>query len=78
MLRSGHVCFLRRINGARIAVPYGDASRIEERRIHEMGREAKKGAPVFPMEEPWWQKIYHMPLYRWRSNGGHPWSSIGT
>ena len=39
---------------------------IEERRIHEMGREAKKGrAWYFRWKNRMWQKIYHMPLYHW-------------
>ena len=39
---------------------------IEERRIHAMGREAKKGrAWYFRWKNRMWQKIYHMPLYRW-------------
>jgi glycosyltransferase involved in cell wall biosynthesis len=39
---------------------------IEERRIHTMGREAKKGrAWHFHWKNRMWQKMYHMPLYRW-------------
>jgi glycosyltransferase involved in cell wall biosynthesis len=37
---------------------------IEERRIHAMGREAKKGrAWHFRWKNRLWQTIYHMPLY---------------
>jgi glycosyltransferase involved in cell wall biosynthesis len=39
---------------------------IEERRIHAMGREAKKGrAWYFRWKNRMWEKIYHLPLYRW-------------
>jgi glycosyltransferase involved in cell wall biosynthesis len=39
---------------------------IEERRIHTMSREAKKGrACYFRWKNRMWQKVYHMPLYRW-------------
>jgi glycosyltransferase involved in cell wall biosynthesis len=39
---------------------------IEERRMHEMGREAKRGrAWYFRWKNRMWQRIYHMPLYRW-------------
>jgi glycosyltransferase involved in cell wall biosynthesis len=39
---------------------------IEERRNHAMAREAKKGrAWYFRWNNRVWQKIYHMPLYRW-------------
>ena len=39
---------------------------IEERRIHAMGREAKKGrAWYFRWKNRMWERIYHMPLYRW-------------
>jgi glycosyltransferase involved in cell wall biosynthesis len=39
---------------------------IEERRIYTMGREAKKGcAWHFRWKNRLWQRIYHMPLYRW-------------
>jgi glycosyltransferase involved in cell wall biosynthesis len=39
---------------------------IEERRIHEMRREAKKGrAWYFRWKNRVWQRVYHMPLYRW-------------
>lgn len=39
---------------------------IEERRIHEMGREAKKGrAWYFRWKNQMWERIYHLPLYRW-------------
>jgi glycosyltransferase involved in cell wall biosynthesis len=39
---------------------------IEERRVHAMGREAKKGrAWYFRWKNRAWQRIYHMPLYRW-------------
>lgn len=38
---------------------------IEERRIHAMSREAKKGrAWYFRWKNRVWQRIYHMPLYR--------------
>jgi glycosyltransferase involved in cell wall biosynthesis len=38
---------------------------IEERRIHAMGREAKKGrAWYFRWKNRVWERIYHMPLYR--------------
>lgn len=38
---------------------------IEERRIHAMGREARKGrAWYFRWKNRVWQRIYHMPLYR--------------
>jgi len=38
---------------------------IEERRIHTMGREAKKGrAWYFRWKNRVWQRLYHMPLYR--------------
>jgi glycosyltransferase involved in cell wall biosynthesis len=38
---------------------------IEERRIHAMTREAKKGrAWYFRWKNRVWQKIYHMTLYR--------------
>src|ERR1700739_1077676 len=37
---------------------------IEERRIHTMGREAKKGrAWYFRWKNRVWQSVYHMPLY---------------
>ena len=39
---------------------------IEERRVHTMGREAKKGrAWHFRWKNRQWEKIYHLPLYRW-------------
>jgi glycosyltransferase involved in cell wall biosynthesis len=39
---------------------------IEERRIYTMAREAKKGrAWYFRWKNRVWQRIYHMPLYRW-------------
>ena len=39
---------------------------IEERRIQAMGREAKKGrAWYFRWKNRMWEKIYHLPLYRW-------------
>jgi len=39
---------------------------IEERRIYTMTREAKKGrAWYFRWKNRVWQRIYHMPLYRW-------------
>lgn len=39
---------------------------IEERRVHAMGREAAKGrAWHFRWRNRVWQRIYHMPLYRW-------------
>ena len=39
---------------------------IEERRNHTMLREAKKGrAWYFRWKNRVWQRIYHMPLYRW-------------
>jgi glycosyltransferase involved in cell wall biosynthesis len=39
---------------------------IEERRIHAMGREAKKGrAWYFRWKNQLWEKVYHLPLYRW-------------
>jgi glycosyltransferase involved in cell wall biosynthesis len=39
---------------------------IEERRIHTMGREAKKGrAWYFRRKNRVWERFYHMPLYRW-------------
>jgi glycosyltransferase involved in cell wall biosynthesis len=39
---------------------------IEERRIHAMGREAKKGrAWYFRWKNRMWEQIYHLPLYRW-------------
>ena len=39
---------------------------IEERRIHEMGREAKKGRTWhFRWKNRIWEKLYHLPLYRW-------------
>jgi glycosyltransferase involved in cell wall biosynthesis len=59
--------FLRRINRAPGLPPYVMMLHgIEERRIHEMGREAKKGrAWYFRWKNRMWQKIYHMPLYRW-------------
>lgn len=39
---------------------------IEERRIHTMGREAKKGrAWYFRWKNRVWERIYHLPLYRW-------------
>src|SRR5262249_6548054 len=38
---------------------------IEERRIHAMSREAKKGrAWYFRWKNRVWERIYHMPLYR--------------
>ena len=38
---------------------------LEERRIHVMSREAKKGrAWYFRWKNRVWQRIYHMPLYR--------------
>jgi glycosyltransferase involved in cell wall biosynthesis len=39
---------------------------IEERRVYTMEREAKKGrAWYFRWKNRVWQRIYHMPLYRW-------------
>jgi len=39
---------------------------LEERRNHAMGREAKKGrAWYFGWKNRLWQRLYHMPLYRW-------------
>jgi glycosyltransferase involved in cell wall biosynthesis len=39
---------------------------IEERRNHVMSREAKKGrAWYFRWKNRVWQRLYHMPLYRW-------------
>jgi glycosyltransferase involved in cell wall biosynthesis len=39
---------------------------IEERRIHTMSREAKMGRVWhFRWKNRVWQKLYHMPLYRW-------------
>jgi glycosyltransferase involved in cell wall biosynthesis len=39
---------------------------IEERRVHTMGREAKKGrAWYFKWKNRVWERVYHMPLYHW-------------
>ena len=39
---------------------------LEERRIYTMGREAKKGrAWYFRWKNRMWEKIYHLPLYKW-------------
>ncbi|MBZ5527520.1 MAG: glycosyltransferase family 4 protein [Acidobacteriia bacterium] len=39
---------------------------IEERRNHAMSRESKKGrARYFRWKNRVWQRLYHMPLYRW-------------
>jgi glycosyltransferase involved in cell wall biosynthesis len=59
--------FLRRLRRGAGLPPYVMMLHgIEERRIHTMGREAKKGcAWHFRWKNRVWQKIYHMPLYRW-------------
>ena len=39
---------------------------LEERRNYVMGREAKKGrADYFRWKNRLWQRVYHMPTYRW-------------
>lgn len=39
---------------------------LEERRNYAMGREAKKGrADYFRWKNRVWQRVYHMPTYRW-------------
>jgi glycosyltransferase involved in cell wall biosynthesis len=59
--------FLRRLRRGAGLPPYVMMLHgIEERRIHTMGREAKKGcAWHFRWKNRVWEKIYHMPLYRW-------------
>src|SRR5271169_2741744 len=59
--------FLRRLRRGAGLPPYVMMLHgIEERRIHTMGREAKKGrAWYFRWKNRLWEKIYHLPLYRW-------------
>jgi glycosyltransferase involved in cell wall biosynthesis len=58
--------FLRRLRRTSGLPPYVMTLHgIEERRIHAMGREAKKGrAWYFRWKNRVWERIYHLPLYR--------------
>jgi glycosyltransferase involved in cell wall biosynthesis len=59
--------FLRKWKGAAELPPYVMFLHgIEERRIHAMWREAKRGRVwYFRRKNRVWQRLYHMPLYRW-------------
>ncbi len=59
--------FLRRLRLASGLPPYVMLLHgLEERRNHAMAREAKKGrACYFRWKNRVWQRLYHMPLYRW-------------
>ena len=59
--------FFRRLRRKRALPPYVMMLHgIEERRIYTMSREAKKGrAWHFRWKNRIWEKIYHLPLYRW-------------
>jgi glycosyltransferase involved in cell wall biosynthesis len=57
----------RRQRGAQAGPPYVMTMHgLEERRNYAMGREAKKGrADNFRWKNRVWQRLYHMPTYRW-------------
>jgi glycosyltransferase involved in cell wall biosynthesis len=59
--------FRRRYMGTSAGPPYVMTMHgLEERRIYAMGREAKKGrADYFRWKNRIWQRLYHMPTYRW-------------
>jgi glycosyltransferase involved in cell wall biosynthesis len=58
---------MRRMRGALAGPPYVMTMHgLEERRNYAMGREARKNrADYFRWKNRVWQRIYHMPLYRW-------------
>jgi len=57
----------RRHLGAEAGPPYVMTMHgLEERRNYAMGREARKGrADYFRWKNRIWQRVYHMPTYRW-------------
>jgi glycosyltransferase involved in cell wall biosynthesis len=57
----------RRRHGAQAGPPYVMTMHgLEERRNYAMGREADKGrADYFKWKNRVWQRLYHMPTYRW-------------
>ncbi len=57
----------RRRRGPQAGPPYVMTMHgLEERRNYAMGREAKKGrADYFRWKNRVWQRLYHMPTYRW-------------
>ncbi len=57
----------RRRRGSQAGPPYVMTMHgLEERRNYAMGREAKKGrADYFRWKNRVWQRLYHMPTYRW-------------
>jgi len=57
----------RRRRGAQAGPPYVMTMHgLEERRNYAMRREAKKGrADYFRWKNRAWQRLYHMPIYRW-------------
>jgi glycosyltransferase involved in cell wall biosynthesis len=58
---------LRRLRDPKIGPPYVMTMHgLEERRNYAMGREAEKGhADYFRWKNRVWQRLYHMPMYRW-------------
>jgi glycosyltransferase involved in cell wall biosynthesis len=57
----------RRRRGSQAGPPYVMTMHgLEERRNYAMGREAEKGrADYFRWKNRVWQRLYHMPTYRW-------------
>jgi glycosyltransferase involved in cell wall biosynthesis len=69
----------RRWNGARGYPPYVMCLHgLEERRVHVMSREVKKGrAWNFSWKNRAWHRLYHQPRFRWSiktANGAHTYS----
>jgi glycosyltransferase involved in cell wall biosynthesis len=58
---------MRRLRGPLEGPPYVMTMHgLEERRNYAMGREAEKGrADYFGWKNRIWQRLYHMPMYRW-------------
>jgi glycosyltransferase involved in cell wall biosynthesis len=58
---------MRRLRGPLEGPPYVMTMHgLEERRTYAMGREAEKGrADYFGWKNRVWQRLYHMPTYRW-------------
>jgi len=57
----------RRLRGSQAGPPYVMTMHgLEERRNYAMGMEARKGrADYFRWRNRIWQRVYHMPTYRW-------------